>query len=96
MLDYPFIVILPFVRRKKPTFEFETHTQMSEAKNKSSLMNKVTWKFPWGSSFFETTALIFNISQRNADQERVKFPRQPMNQTESSANVLMVLLERKA
>jgi hypothetical protein len=62
---------------------------------RSSVMNPVTWQHPYGSAWFETAALIFCISQRNAERERVQFPVKPLKQTPSS-NVIMVVLESKS
>lgn len=59
------------------------------------VMTPVTWTHPYGSAFFETAALVFGVSQRNADYERAGVPVvKPMSQTPSS-NVIMIVLERE-
>lgn len=57
-------------------------------------MTPITWTHPYGSAWFETAAMIFGVSQRNADYERTGVSVKPMSQTPSS-NVIMIVLERE-
>lgn len=61
----------------------------SSKKVDTRVMTPITWKHLYGSAWFETTALIFAISQRNAKRAPAV-----MSQTPSS-NVIMVVLDRK-
>lgn len=56
-------------------------------------MTAVTWEHPYGSAFFESIALLYDVSQRNAQLDWLKtnVSRQ-LKQTND--NVIMVVLER--
>lgn len=60
---------------------------------RSSAMTPITWQHPYGSVFFETVAIIFNVSRNNLEYERTRCP--PVQPLSQHSSVVTVVLERE-
>jgi hypothetical protein len=53
-------------------------------------LNSVTWEHPFGSSFFENVAIIFDISKQDAKEDWAAWPHRIVKQDHD--RVMMVVL----
>lgn len=78
------------ILRVDPTKPLPKSKKKKSTAQSDSTLNTVTWEHPFGSSFFENIAIIFDISKQDAREEWAAWPRRVIEQDHN--RVMMVVL----
>lgn len=65
----------------------------SAAQPASSNLNTVTWEHPFGSSFFENVAIIFDISKQDAKEDWAAWPHRIVKQDHDRVMIVVLSSE---